>query len=537
MARKPRVLALSFFPAFHPPSSGGEMRLGGLYRELSRHYDVTLMTSTDFGARFEEVRHTPNFRELRFPKDEHWRKAYATLETSGLQGDLSPLAFALAVSDPECELRRAAREQARGCALIIHDFPYSEPIFSDGAPAPEIFNSHNVEAGLLSAIVQGPGFDAAWLKLLRLEGNLVRRAQKIFASSEADAEIFRLLYGAPEETLFLCPNGYDEEEIGAVARARAQKPPRDGAEAPKLLFTGSGHYPNVEAADKLLSLAVHMPDCRFIVAGGVCKAIEHRPRPDNVELFGPFTARQKHELLVGADLYLNPVTLGSGTSLKAVEALAANLPMVSTPQGARGLGLTADVHAALPPREEFIPAIRRALAHPDFAARLAAQGRELAQEQFSWATIADRLAFSLAAPTPPKSASPAAAAGAQRLFPVRPAIGRRGPAAQYSRQSRQRCGAGHFRRTDADRASGAGPAANWRGQERGSPRLRTGGQRGPADFRQRRRGGPVRRQQPRAARSRLGTGATRPGRDFRTSLHGSGAGRAAQGAARSAGRL
>ena len=402
MARKPKALVLCFFPAFAPPSSGGEMRLGGLYRELSRHYDITLLTSTDFGARFEEIFHTPTLRELRFPKDEHWRKAYATLEASGLQGDLSGLAFALAVTDPSCELRRAAQDLAQESALIIHEFPYSEPIFAEGAPAPEIYNSHNVEAGLLSSIVRGPGFDAAWLKLMRLEGNLVRRAQKLFATSETDAEIFRLLYGAAPETLFLCPNGYAEEEIGETAALRAEAARSPGAlerpGRPMLLFTGSGHHPNVEAAVSILALARYLPDCRFVVAGGVCQAIDAQPRPDNVELFGPFTPKQKKSLLVEADLYINLVVLGSGTSLKAVEALAASLPMISTPEGVRGLGLTPDVHALIVQREDFVLAIRKALAEPGLREGFAVKGRQIAEAQFSWGGIADRLAFMLASP-------------------------------------------------------------------------------------------------------------------------------------------
>ena len=405
MARKPKALALCFFPAFTPPSSGGEMRLGGLYRELARHYDVTLLTSTDFGARFEEIRHGAGFRELRFPKDEFWRKAFATLDASGVSGDLSPLAFALAVSDPACELRRVALELAKTTDVILHDFPYSEPIFAEGAPAPEIYTSHNVEASLLSSIVRGPGFEAAWLKLLRIEGNLIRRAQKVFATSEADAEIFRLLYGAAPEKLFLCPNGYSEEEIGEVAALRTVAA-RDGQKPPALLFTGSGHHPNVEAAERLLALARHLPECRFIVAGGVCGAIESQPRSENVELFGRFTPKQKQELLAGADLYINPVVLGSGTSLKAVEALAAHLPMISTPEGVRGLGLTPDRHAVIVQREDFVVAIRRVLANSALRERIAAEGRERAQAQFCWSAIADRLAADLSGAEQGRSRAP-----------------------------------------------------------------------------------------------------------------------------------
>ena len=405
MARKPKALALCFFPAFTPPSSGGEMRLGGLYRELARHYDVTLLTSTDFGARFEEIRHGAGFRELRFPKDEFWRKAFATLDASGVSGDLSPLAFALAVSEPACELRRVALELAKTTDVIHSRLSLFGADLRGGRARPEIYTSHNVEASLLSSIVRGPGFEAAWLKLLRIEGNLIRRAQKVFATSEADAEIFRLLYGAAPEKLFLCPNGYSEEEIGEVAALRTVAA-RDGQKPPALLFTGSGHHPNVEAAGRLLALARHLPECRFIVAGGVCGAIESQPRSENVELFGRFTPKQKQELLAGADLYINPVVLGSGTSLKAVEALAAHLPMISTPEGVRGLGLTPDRHAVIVQREDFVVAIRRVLADSALRERIAAEGRERAQAQFCWSAIADRLAADLSGAEQGRSRAP-----------------------------------------------------------------------------------------------------------------------------------
>jgi len=393
-----KALVLCFFPAFAPPSSGGEMRLGGLYRELSRHYDITLLTSADFGARFEEIRHAPNLRELRFPKDDYWRKAQKTLLDSGVVGDLWGLTFALAVSDPGCEYRRCARELGENVDVIIHEFPFSEPIFSEGAPAPEVYNAHNVEASLLSSIVAGPGFDAVWLKLMRMEGNLVRRAQT-FAASADDAKIFRLLYGA--QNPLTCPNGFSDAEIGEIAAARAAAPGRAPGAADgraTLLFTGSAHPPNVEAADSLLALARYMPDCRFVLAGGVCAAIAQKPRPDNVDLFGPFTAQRKQALLREADLYLNPVVLGSGSSLKAVEALAAHLPMVSTPEGVRGLDVIADQHAIVVAREDFVLAIRRALADPALRARIAARGRELALARFGWRAIADRFAADLAAP-------------------------------------------------------------------------------------------------------------------------------------------
>jgi glycosyltransferase involved in cell wall biosynthesis len=381
------------------------MRLGGLYRALSETHDVTLLTSTDFGAPFAEIAHTPRFRELRFPKDAFWRAAYATLERRGLAGELSGLAFALAVSDPACDLSRVARERAAHSDAVIHEFPYSEPIFADGCPVPEIYNSHNFEAALLGSIAQGPGLDAAVLKLMRMEGNLARRAQRVLATSEIDAEKFRLFYGIDRARISLCPNGYDESELAHISAARHARIERP-AKRRVLLFIGSAHRPNVEAADWLLGIAPKLAAYDLILAGGLCEAIADRKLPDNVIRFGRFDASQKSGLLETADLYLNPVLLGSGTSLKAIEALAANLPMVSTPEGARGLGLIDGVHASIADRGQFVTSIEKLLHDVDLRNRLALAGKAFVEATFSWRRIAAQLANDLK--SQPAAAEPSA---------------------------------------------------------------------------------------------------------------------------------
>lgn len=389
----PKLLVINFFPAFWPPSSGGELRLRHLYRALAETHDITMLTSTDFTARYEEVLHAPRFRELRFPKDDLWRRAYATLEKSGITGELSGLAFALSVSEPTCKLRQTARQLAYEVDYIVHEFPYSEPVFADGAPRPEIYNSHNFEASLLACVAHGPGLDSALLKLIRMEGNLVARCERIFATSQIDAEKFRLFYGADPARLHLCCNGFDAAEYDEIADARASAACVNTR--PKLLFLGSAHHPNLEAAMFIGDIAAKLPYCDFILAGGFCKAIGERPRPSNVVLGGPFDAAAKRQFLIEADLFLNPVTLGSGTSIKAIEALAAGVAMLTTPEGSRGLGLVAGKHAHEASRESFAAEIERVLSDRSYLARIAAGGKKFVHQRFNWTRIAAAFAAEL----------------------------------------------------------------------------------------------------------------------------------------------
>ena len=386
---RPRLLSVNFFPAFAPPTSGGEQRYLNLYRALSQECDIDLVTSTDFGARYEEIWHPPSLCERRFPKDDGWRRAFRTLAEAGVDGDLSGLAFALAVADLGCPLRQTALRLAGAADAVIHEFPYSEPIFRDAPPGREIYNSHNFELGLLSSNVTGNGARRAFQKLLRLERNLALRARLVFATCEEDREKFRLLYGLAPERLRLCPNGYSEAELAPVEAARRHR--GDAlAERPRLLFLGSQHRPNVEAAEFLLGLAAELPECEVTLAGSLSQSFAGRDLPENLRLAGVLDPAAKAAALSRADLFLNPVLHGSGTSLKSVEALAARLPMVATPQAVRGLALEADVHAALCPRAEFTGAVRGLLCDPERRRRIAEAGAALARERHGWATIARR---------------------------------------------------------------------------------------------------------------------------------------------------
>jgi glycosyltransferase involved in cell wall biosynthesis len=95
--------------------------------------------------------------------------------------------------------------------------------------------------------------------------------------------------------------------------------------------------------------------------------------------------------LAAARVAVCPIRIGSGTRLKALEAMAAGRPVVGTTIGLGGLGLIDGQHAAFaddPPT--FAASVCRALQDDDWATSLAAGGRRVVEECFDWRQIGRR---------------------------------------------------------------------------------------------------------------------------------------------------
>jgi glycosyltransferase involved in cell wall biosynthesis len=103
-----------------------------------------------------------------------------------------------------------------------------------------------------------------------------------------------------------------------------------------------------------------------------------------------------------------PLRIGSGSRLKALEAMAAGRPVVGTTIGLGGLDLLHGRDALVADRPvQLAEAIVRCLEDRALAARLAASGRRLVEQRYSWSRIgADYAALLEArAGAPPSSTS------------------------------------------------------------------------------------------------------------------------------------
>jgi polysaccharide biosynthesis protein PslH len=244
-------------------------------------------------------------------------------------------------------------------------------------------------------VVGGAYSLAQWRKLKRYEALVMRQCDAVVAVAEADRGT--LLGLAPAATIGVVPNGVDTVYFSAAAMARDHI----GAlafSAPTLVFSGTLDFrPNVDAVlwfvrEVLPRVRARRLDVRLLVVG-------KRPAPALQRLADEGALLLTGELsdvrpyLAGAAVYVVPMRIGGGVRLKLLEALALELPVVSTSMGAEGLaGLRAGEQCLLADDAAgFAEATLRLLGDPALGQRLGAAGRVLACLRYDWSVIVPQL--------------------------------------------------------------------------------------------------------------------------------------------------
>jgi glycosyltransferase involved in cell wall biosynthesis len=209
-----------------------------------------------------------------------------------------------------------------------------------------------------------------------------RRSDVMLATSERDKEQIR--GHVPQKPVFVVPNGVD---VGYFVPAKGSTP-----EPHSLVFTGvMNYFPNDHGIlyflDRVFPLILRqLPDVRITIVGSNPSRRLQRHSSGNVTITGyvpdvrPYMAR--------SSIYVIPLLVGGGTRLKALEAMAMKIPIVSTTIGVEGINIRdgESVLCADTP-ERFAQSVVRLCKDDHLRQQIAETAFRIALAEYSWSAV------------------------------------------------------------------------------------------------------------------------------------------------------
>ncbi len=386
----------------YPPRQGTTIRNFGLMQHLARRHQIDLITFLAPGetllpdSPLHELCHS--LVTLPQPQRSTAARLRATL--------LSALPdMALRLEDPA--MHRAVQNALRSRRYDILQIEGIELAqYARHAPASTrvVFDDHNCEyllqkrAALADLRTPRRWHAAAysliqWQKLRRYEAAACRTAAAVTAVSEPDRRALARI--APQAAMRVIPNGIDLK-----AYAQAHHAPQENTPF-TLLFTGKMDYrPNIDAMlwfgrEVLPRLADRAQGLRCQIVG-----LNPHPRLDvlrahpQVEITGGVPDVRPY--LAAAHAYIIPMRVGGGTRFKALEAMAAAKPIVSTSLGVEGIAVQPGQELLIADTpEEFAAAIRRLMndyaQKGPLAAQLGSAAQRFVAARYTWDRILPQL--------------------------------------------------------------------------------------------------------------------------------------------------
>ena len=220
------------------------------------------------------------------------------------------------------------------------------------------------------------------LKMKYWEVKAWRQATKVAVMSHDDRKIVEEKTGRTD--VVVLPNGVDTDNFSFSPERPTTK---------TVLFIGNFNwFQNLQAAEWLVKeifpqIKKKISDVRLLVVG--------RHAPEWLKAVNGESIRVEESLedireaYQKATVFLAPLLSGSGTKYKILEAMASGIPVVTTAVGSEGL--IAEGMVVRKTTDELAEAVVDVLNNPEKYAEMTKRARKLAEENFDWKIIGQKL--------------------------------------------------------------------------------------------------------------------------------------------------
>ncbi len=376
----------------YPPSEGGQLRSYKLIKLLSRHHKITLVCFSRQHNTGDQVDHMRKFcqKVIVIERGKTW-----TIQNILRTGfSLYPFLISIYYS-PNIKALLQKELSENKYDLIHAEMSYTLPYLPE-TDIPIIL----VEQTIMSRIFghQAKTDKRLWFRPLMLidvvkmrfwERYFWRKVDRVVTVSNEDASVVRKII--PGLRVDVVPNGVGEDMSNLPRKIHFNH---------TILYTGNYKWIQNWEAAKILATNVfplikkEISDAKLIIAGQSPTNDVKTLKGKDIEIRELADSDYKGVVntYLKSGLFVAPMYAPGGTRLKILAAMAAMVPVVTTPVGAEGYGAK-DMESILlgEKPEDIARKVVLVLKKKDLYAKIANNARDLVDTKFSWEPISERL--------------------------------------------------------------------------------------------------------------------------------------------------
>ncbi len=256
----------------------------------------------------------------------------------------------------------------------------------------QIYDAHNFDTELaFQQFHENVISKSVYKNIKKSESGIYKFIDILWTCSERDKQLFAIANNKRITQIDVIPNGTNLVNLDFIDIKK------DKIEN-TILFVGSLDYePNNEGLiwflNSILPLIKIKLKLKIVGSGNASvELVNLLKKIHNTELLGFVENLDNH--YIQSDLVVIPLLSGSGTRLKALEAMNYHCAIVSTSKGVEGIEISDEVLIANNP-SEFVDSIERLLQDAELRYSLGKKGRKLVEDNYSWSLIEKKINVSL----------------------------------------------------------------------------------------------------------------------------------------------